>query len=378
MKKIFSIVLFLIIFFPLFSQNADTQITNYFPVKTGNTWTYTNGSGKLNETIFVQNSTQRDMPLYLFVDGITGLGQTSTMYGVENNKIVIVVTKNVLGQYKENRRPFPIQLAPAGQSWQQNESSEEYYLFKTVKSSIKYDDTSFDDCILVEQQIYTNNKLFMTKRSYFARNIGLVYVSLQESGKEETCYQKLIGCNFIDIKNVSVDDEISQIRKNSITAEMFFFIKFAENGLELFADMESKRETLDNNTQKAVFTALCTLAGNNISTILDMANSGGITISVYLNSPIPDFLITICLGNKPLAIAIDKAVKITVLSTILNSLQEKLKSSSINKNILEGTKEAEPLLANLYKADISNDDYTNISEPVYREYINLYLRHGGK
>jgi hypothetical protein len=202
MKKIF-----LSVVSSMFSQNAGEQITDYFPVKIGNTWTYTNGIEKRNETVFVQNSTKKDIPLYLFITQTVGIGQTSTMYGLENNKIVIVVTRNAFNQYKENKSPFPIELAPANQRWRQDESDDEYYLFRTTKTSIKYDDKSFADCILVEQQIYTSGKLFMTKRSYFAKNVGLVYISLQGDGKEKMIYQKLINCNFIEIKNIDHNKE---------------------------------------------------------------------------------------------------------------------------------------------------------------------------
>jgi hypothetical protein len=213
MKKLFSFILILVVISPLFSQKAEGNITDYFPVEIGNIWTYTNGTEKLNITVFVQNSSQTDIPVYLFVEQTAGLGQTSTMYGLENNKIVIMAIKNIVNQYKENRRPFPVQLAPANQNWRQNESSEEYYLFKTTKSSIKYNDKVFDDCILVEQQTYLNGKLFVTKRSYYAKNIGLVYVTIQGAGEQERCFQKLISCNFFDIKNANVNDEISKLTK---------------------------------------------------------------------------------------------------------------------------------------------------------------------
>jgi hypothetical protein len=96
-----------------------------------------------------------------------------------------------------------------------------------------------------------------------------------------------------------------------------------------------------------------------------------------MNSPIPDFLITIQLGNKPIAVAIDKAIKVIVLANILS---EQGKMNVPDQKLLKGTREAEPLLAALYEVDnyVSSTDYKNIVEPSYREYIDWYLRHGGK
>jgi hypothetical protein len=377
MKKLFITTFILVIIFPLFSQNTGEQITDYFPIKSRNTWTYTNGTGKLNETVFVQGAMQTDIAVYAFVDQIAGIGQTSTLYGLEDNRIVVLVTENILRQYKENKRPFPIELAPANQNWRQNESDIEYYLFKTMKSSIRYDDKIFDDCILVEKQIYVHNKLSMTRRSYFANGVGLVYVTVQGDDKEETCYQKLIDCNFIDIKSSNINNEISKIKEDLINVQMFFFIKLAENGM---ANMAGSVTELGTDVQKSIFHALLKVLENDLASMLKMVESGTIAIGAYLNSPVPDFLVTINLGNRPIATAIDKLIKIIVLSNVLNLLPDRLKASIQNKIYTEGTEKAESLLSKLYKVDssISNDDYINITEPIYREYIDLYLRHGGK
>jgi hypothetical protein len=378
MKKVFLFSLLLVILSPMFSQNIDVKITDYFPLNTGNTWTYTNGLEKLNINVYVQNSTQLDIAAYLFVERTEGLGETSIMYGLENNKVVILAEKSIFGQYKENRRPFPILLSMAGQNWRQNDTGGEYYLFETEKSSIRYDDKYFNDCILVVQKIYTGNRLFMTKKSYFAKNIGLVYVSLQESGKEENCHQKLIRCNFIDINKISVDNEALKKYGDDFTKSlMFFIINLAEHGL---SNVENMGNGLENNIQISMYNILCMETINNLASVYEMVASGNIKMSTYLNASVSDLLVKINLGNMATTIVIDKMIKIIVLSNVLNMLKDNLKGSVSNQKYLEGIKEAEPLLANLYKIDnsVNNDDYINIIDPMYRECMDLYLRHGGK
>jgi hypothetical protein len=367
----------------VFSQNSNTNITDYFPVEGGNTWTYANASGKQTDVIIMKNSMPDNISndgtsIYLFEDQFIGAGTTSTLYSIKQNRVVIMSTKNILGQYLERKPPYPI-LSPIGQEWKYNDRGEDLR-YKTSNSSCTFDGKTFTDCILVEEQIFDGQNVLRTKKSYYAKGVGLVYVTLQSPRESESIYQKLINCNFIDINNVSFNNDVLQLKEDLVKTEMFFFIKLAEEGLELLANMENKKDELKNNNQKSIFTALCTLAGNDMSNILDMFHSGTLRMGSYLNSPVPDFLITINLGNRPISMAIDKALKIIVLSSVLNSLNDKLKNSISNQKYLEGTKEAEKLLSSLHKTDssISNDDYNNVVEPLYREYINLYLRHGGK
>lgn len=203
MKKFITMIFLVITLMTLINGCASTNfsaqdILDYFPAKIGNTWTYTNEFG-LNETCFIQDISKRDIPLYLMVSHTTRLGQTSTLYGLENNKIVKVAFKNIIGDYQANRRPYPIILSSPEQKWAQNEELE-YYLFTSSKSGIKYDDKNFDDCILIKQEVYIDNILSFTKKSYFARSIGLVYVSIKdEENYNEYCLMKLKNCNFTSL-----------------------------------------------------------------------------------------------------------------------------------------------------------------------------------
>jgi len=176
-----------------FSQN----ISDYFPVSIGNSWTYTNGIEKSTEIITVKSSTPDDITkdgtmLYLFESQYQTAINTSTMYSIKGNKVVVLITKDALGRYNERKAPFPIELAPIGQEWRQNEGDNEYYLFKTDKSSIKFDNKNFEDCILVEQRIFIDGNLYRTNKSYYAYGVGLVYKTLQSPGGEETVFLKLV------------------------------------------------------------------------------------------------------------------------------------------------------------------------------------------
>jgi len=383
-KYCFFCVLLLMYSLSIFGQSMGENILAYFPVNTGNTWNYTNGNGKLNTTVFVQGSENSDIPLYLFVERDNISGQTSTMYGIENNKIVRVAVKSEF-RYREERRPFPIELAPINQNWRQNEEGE-YYLFKTIKTTVKYDDKVFNDCILVEKQVFVNSKFLLTTRTYYARDIGLVYKTTQGEGKSESVFQKLISCNFVDIKNINANNQLSQFKEDLSNTDIFFFSKLAEVGINNFAlyykntVMENKVNELSNKTQKTIFDVLCKITIYNMSAIYDMFSSGSVNISTYLNTPIPDDLITIHLDNKSLATAIDKAIKIIVISSIFNLSQEKLKKAISDQKYLEGTRIAEPLFSNLYKVDssINSNDYNSIVEPLYRLCMDTYFRHGGK
>jgi len=190
MRKIILVLLFLTVG-TLFAQE---NINDYFPVVVGSKWLYANGSGKLSDIITVTNSTidQKDgTGLYLIEHQIEGVGTTSTMYSTKGNKIVILVFKNALGRYTEYRQPYPVELAPAGQEWNYNDRGDNLRL-KTTKASCSFDGKTYSDCILVEERIVSGNNVLRTKKSYYAKGIGLVYVTLQNAGERESVFMKLL------------------------------------------------------------------------------------------------------------------------------------------------------------------------------------------
>jgi hypothetical protein len=210
MKKLFSVLSILVIVSPLFAQNTNSQFTDYFPLGIGNTWTYANASGKTVEVIIVRNSSLDNVSndgtsLYLFERQFVGIGTGSTLYSVKQNKVLIMVEKNILGQYQQKSPPFPI-LASVGQEWRYNDRGDDLR-YKTSKSSCAFDGTTFNDCILVEEQIVNGRNVLRTKRSYYAKGVGLVYVTLQEQGESESVYRKLESSNFTNIQEENEEKE---------------------------------------------------------------------------------------------------------------------------------------------------------------------------
>ena len=114
-----------------------------------------------------------------------------------------------------------------------------------------------------------------------------------------------------------------------------------------------------------------------VTSITDMFSAGTVRLSAYLNSPIPDYLLSISSGDLNTATAIDKAIKIIVLSNVLNSVQGRINLP--DEAMSRGTREAAPVFSNLFRPDssISDDDYNTMVLPLYRRYINLYLTNGG-
>ncbi|MDR0605561.1 MAG: hypothetical protein LBG80_14780 [Bacteroidales bacterium] len=202
MKKLFLTAFVFSIVLSAFCQNINIRITDYFPVDTGNTWTYSNASGKTRDVIIMRNSmpdtiSNDGTSLYLFEHQFVGIGTGSTLYSIKEGKVVVLVEKNILGQYQEKKPPLPI-LASIGQEWRYNDRGDDLR-YKASKSSCAFDGKTFDDCILVEERIVSGNTTLRTKKSYYAKNVGLVYVTLQSPGEKESVYQKLTECSFFNL-----------------------------------------------------------------------------------------------------------------------------------------------------------------------------------
>jgi len=193
MKKIIPVFFMLVTVFGAFSD--EPSILDYFPAKIGTTWTYANGSGKTVEVRILKNSmpdpNDRTATLYLMESQMLGLGSTITLFLVKDNKAYIVATRNIFGQYQENLPPYPIELAQAGQEWSYNDRGDDLR-YKTTKTSCSFDGQTYNDCILVEKKVVSGNNVLMTTKSYYAKGVGLVYVTVQGPDGKESIYMKLI------------------------------------------------------------------------------------------------------------------------------------------------------------------------------------------
>jgi hypothetical protein len=178
-------------------QSDQPIITEYFPVDVGNVWTYQDSSHNFADRIFVKNKTKdKDGSMLYLFEHQQVLATTRTLYGIKNNNIVIISTKNSFDVYDEKKPPYPIELAIAGHNWKIIENKNTYRQYITSKSSVKYDDKSYDDCILVEETVFTNDRPVHIKKGYYARNVGLVYIALQGENEIENVFLSLISKNF--------------------------------------------------------------------------------------------------------------------------------------------------------------------------------------
>jgi hypothetical protein len=189
-KILFSIVLVI----ALNVVNAQENVNDYFPSNVGNTWYYGNNAGDLTDAIMVRNSSvdrNDGTRLYLFEHQMRGIGSTSYLYSIKNNRVVILVFKDGSGRYNEYQMPYPQALAPAGQQWSYNDRGDDLRL-STRSASCSFDGNTYDDCILVEERIVSGTTVLRAKKSYYARGIGLVYVTLQSAGEAESVFMKLL------------------------------------------------------------------------------------------------------------------------------------------------------------------------------------------
>jgi hypothetical protein len=182
----------LLYFIPLLSIAVfadEVNILDYFPCDSYYTWVYSNSSGRIVERRRVSNTGPES---YIFENQMTGFGTIYTIYVVLENRVVIRAIQNqVTRSHRVYEIPYPVELAPAGQEWSFNDRGDDLRL-RTSNASCTVDSTVYNDCILVEERILDGNTVLRTKKSYYARGVGLVLVTLQERGGNESIYIKIV------------------------------------------------------------------------------------------------------------------------------------------------------------------------------------------
>jgi hypothetical protein len=227
MKKKISISFFLI----LFSSSAFCQTaSDYFPAQEGYRWEYIGPNGQVtdrymcvtrtivdeNETFigFYQESLEKgikntrgklrsieDFSLKSLrvwgnkshthavfhgkLRGIKPKGlrpKTKVIYRVLEDTVITEVAKpdnNV--ELVERDRPIVV-LFLHDRNWQEEDGGD-IFQCQSRKTNVSFDGKTYDDCIVVEKAIIlADGRPLMTKRQYFARGVGLVYVTLQDAG----------------------------------------------------------------------------------------------------------------------------------------------------------------------------------------------------
>jgi hypothetical protein len=192
MKKVFLFSLLLVILSPLFSQTA----SDYFPAKEGYRWEYIGSNGKITD-IYTCLAIEKNNDFYLVGFSINSLGiTTKTMYRVVEEAAVFEIGKIDMNgnQTMALNEPF-VTISLRDVKWREEDRGD-VFLCQSKKTSVSFDGKSYDDCIMVEKAIFINNRPLMVKRQYFARGIGLVYVTLQDQDGVERPYLRLASYKF--------------------------------------------------------------------------------------------------------------------------------------------------------------------------------------
>lgn len=192
MKKPILLIIFLCFSFTCFTQ--EMNVMDYFPTEVGTMWGYTNEKENMMEIIKIENASKYsdDSYVYMFSDNVRGLGSTLSLYHIQNNKIYLVATKDLFGNYHEIEEPFPVILDIPNKKGKYIDAGGDTCSYEVIKSNCKFDDKNFPDCIVVIEKIVANDTVLQTKKSYYAKGIGLVYETIIGSSKKETVYRKLV------------------------------------------------------------------------------------------------------------------------------------------------------------------------------------------
>jgi hypothetical protein len=376
MKKIFLRVLLAAFSLPVFGQT----ITEYFPVAVGNTWTYANASGKTTDVVMLKNSmsdSKDGITLYLFEQQMVGLGTVSFVKSVKDNKIIILTTKDALGRYHDNSPPYPVELAPANQEWSYKDRGDDLR-YKTSKAACAFDGKTYSDCILVEERIVAGSTTLRTKKSYYAKGVGLVYVTLESPREKETVFMKLTESN-IKTSQAQISQENSFSAENMAEASYIFFKGLAQ-GIDIFPYIAvSMMQSIDNESGKTLFLSLVNTMTNDVQILADMAKQHKILkIKTFLDTPFPEYLTASLNYNKFITIGIDRAIKVIVLSCFLQEVYA-AGNESIERTLAAGTKTSGPILKSYFTQDLTiGTDGNEIIDSTYSAMLEIYLDNGGK
>jgi len=235
-----------LLFFVLFSLAAislsaddfGARITDYFPCTIGDSWAYANESGRIIDRRSVVFRTEDKVandgtPVYIIEHDIQGKDMVAYSFSIKNNHVVLVSQKGVRGDERFFSQPYPVELAPPFTEWKffdVNSSSDT--LYKTYKGVCTVGKNTYNDCIIVEQQVPVSaDKKKITYRitkSYYARDIGLVLVT-EQSGKKEIIIKRLASITLSiarlwDFEQTSNGLIITNYKGNSLPGSLPEFI----------------------------------------------------------------------------------------------------------------------------------------------------------
>jgi hypothetical protein len=198
MKKFLSIVLFLFWGTSLFCQTA----SDYFPAREGYRWEYVGRNGQVTDTyqcLLVTKENDNQILVGVYQEStfnMPGKG-TKVMYRVVEDTGVAETTRPDGNGGLVVRDKFIITLFIHERNWQEDDRGDVFQCH-SKKTSVNFDGKTYRDCIVVEKAItLADGRPLMVKRQYFARGIGLVYVTLQDAGDStEKPFLRLSSHNF--------------------------------------------------------------------------------------------------------------------------------------------------------------------------------------
>jgi hypothetical protein len=170
--------------------------SDYFPAKEGYRWEYIGANGKVTD-IYTCAIAQK------IEDNASGVGiiveslgmKISVIYEVVEDAGIKEVTRtDAFGNpIQHKNRPVILFLREA--KWEEKERGDVFQC-QSKKTSVAFDGKTYNDCIMTEKGIFINGRPLMVKREYFARGIGLVYVTLQGQDGVEMPHLRLSSYKF--------------------------------------------------------------------------------------------------------------------------------------------------------------------------------------
>jgi hypothetical protein len=192
MKKLSLSLLIFAAIYPLFSQTA----SDYFPSKEGYRWEYLGANGEVTDvyTCAIVQKIEDKASGVGIIEEYLGM-KISVIYEViEDAGIKEVTRTDVFGNpIQHKNRPVILFLREA--KWEEKERGDVFQC-QSKKTSVAFDGKTYEDCIMTEKSIFINGRPFMVKRQYFARGIGLVYVTLQGQDGVEKPHLRLSSYKF--------------------------------------------------------------------------------------------------------------------------------------------------------------------------------------
>jgi hypothetical protein len=180
----------------MFSQTGNVaDITAYFPAKPNYGWEYLGSNGEITDVVICKEATDTGALFYTYLTFL-GMQKTGNLYIFESNMVQEIVSIDIIGRQNFYRPALTILTIP-GKQWKEGDGGD-IILCHSKKTSVSFDGKAYEDCIMIEKEIYVGkNEFLMTRRQYFARDIGLVYVTLQGIDENvEKPFLRLSSHNF--------------------------------------------------------------------------------------------------------------------------------------------------------------------------------------